>query len=144
MWRTATDEVAIFEQIHELLEQQRQGKRRTPVGSPTGGTLPRFETRTGRRRPYQCAQLLAPLKGRTPPAQTDFQLVQCCDISPGGFSYYAETRPKSDQVVIALGLAPFAFFVAQIVRVQHPEESGDGRLLVGCKFLHRLEPAVRA
>jgi hypothetical protein len=86
---------------------------------------------------------LAPLKERTPPAQTDFKLVLCRDISPGGFSYFTHSRPKTDHVVVALGLAPFSFFVAQIVRVQLPDDGGDGALLVGCKFLHRLEPVER-
>ncbi len=142
MLSSPPDEVAIFEQIHALLEEQRQGKRRAAVGNPTGGILPRFETRSGRRRPYHCAQLLAPLKGRTSPAQTDFALVQCRDISPGGFSYFTESRPKSDKVVVALGLAPFSFFVAQIVRIHPPADGQEGPLLVGCKFLHRLEHAT--
>lgn len=136
---TTTDEVAIFEQIHALLEQQRHGKRQPGARTVLDGS-PRFESRKAKRRPYHCAQLLAPLKGKNPPAQTDFTLVQCRDISPHGFSYYSHTRPTTSRVVVALGLAPFSFFVAEIVRIQRPE-SGEGPMLVGCQFLHRLTAA---
>jgi hypothetical protein len=140
MLTTTADAAAVFQQIHELLEQQRQAKRRPSSAIPDRLGAPRFETRSGPRRAYNCAQLLAPLKGRNPPSQPDFSLVQCRDISPGGFAYFAESRPTHDQGVVALGLAPFSFFVAQIVRIEVGNESTDP-ILVGCKFLHRLEPA---
>ncbi len=136
-----TDEVAVFEQIHELLEQQRTGRRRNAPASILDGS-PRFESRKANRRPYHCPQLLAPLKGRTPPAQADFALVQCRDISPNGFAYFTERQPTAKHVVVALGLAPFSFFVAEIVRVQ-PSATVDGPMLVGCRFLHRLEATTR-
>ena len=141
MRSSPTDEAAIFEQIHDLLQQQ-QGKRRAMAGAAAGSPAPRVDSRTARRRPYHCAQLIAPLRGPTPPAQGDFELVQCRDISPGGFAYFTDQRPLAERVVVALGLAPFTFFVAQIVRVQEAEPGSEAALLVGCRFLHRLEPTA--
>ena len=132
-----TDETAIFEQIHDLLQQQ-QGKRR-PAG--VAAAAPRVDSRSARRRAYHCTQLLAPLRGHASPAQADFALVQCRDIAPGGFSYFTNERPVTERVVIALGLAPFSFFVAQIVRIQEAEPGAEAALLIGCKFLHRLGPS---
>jgi hypothetical protein len=140
MFTNTADEAAVFQQIHELLEQQRQAKRRPSAATLDRSGVPRFETRSGPRRDYNCAQLLAPVTGRNPPSQTDFSLVQCRDISPGGFAYFADSRPTHDRIVVALGLAPFSFFVAKIVRIEVGSESTDP-ILVGCKFLHRLEPA---
>lgn len=136
MLTSSTPEVEIFEQIHSLLEQQRQPNRRArPVETAQAR---RLETRSGPRRAYHCAQLLAPLKANHPPSQTDFQLVQCRDISPSGFAYVTEVRPTHERLVVALGLAPFSFFVAEIVRLDKADDTGSGKLLVGCRFLHRL------
>jgi hypothetical protein len=141
MLSPAPHEVAMFEQIHALLEQQRTSTAH-PSPAEMSARLSR-ESRSARRRPYECAQLVAPMIGDNPPAQGAFTLVQCRDISPGGFSYFADEHPKHDRVVIALGLAPFSFFIAEIVRVEQPERTTDWRWLVGCQILQRLEPTAR-
>lgn len=138
MRATPADEVAIFQQVHELLLQQ--ARRRGDVSDRPALRASREDARQSRRRPYQCSQLLAPLRGDAP-AQAEFRMVRCRDLSPGGFAYYANERPPSPQVVIALGLAPFSFFVAQVLRVQAAEPEAGADFLIGCKFLYRLGAA---
>jgi len=140
MHSSTTHETAIFEQVHDLLQQQAQ--HRTSTDDASTKRIPRVDARKTRRRPYQCSQLLAPYHGDNPPAQSEFKLVRCRDLSPGGFAFYTNQHPTTPQVVIALGLAPFSFFVAQILRVQESEPGSGAVLLVGCKFLYRLGTAM--
>lgn len=118
---TNFDDATFFDMIHRLLGEQDEP--------------PPAERRQGSRRPFDCVQLLAPYEGALP-AQADFRLVRCQDISPHGFSFVAEREPHYRFVIVALGTIPFTFFVAEIMRVT-PQDFG-APLLVGCRFVRRL------
>jgi hypothetical protein len=114
----------LFSMIHALLEEQ----------SPAG----LVERRSGDRRAYACAQLVAPYDGWTLPKQADFRLVQCQDLSPTGFSFVSKRHPEYEYLVIALGAVPFTFFSAQIMHARPTGAAPGAPYVVGCKFLNRL------
>ena len=120
-----TQDVELFELVHELLEESRGyqvGERR---GEP--------------RNKYDCIQLIAPYDGYTMPSQAQFRRAHCRDLASGGFSFFAEQPPEEDKLVVALGTVPFAFFVAEVVRVTRADVDHTGSHLVGCRFVERLE-----
>ena len=121
-----TPETAFFEMIHTLLEAQRAVDDEDETA----------ERRSATRSPFQHAQLLAPFDGARLPGHAAFRAVQCRDLSPGGFSFYSPIAIETPQVIVALGVVPFSFFSAQIMR---QEPCGEGRgVLTGCRFLQRL------
>jgi hypothetical protein len=115
---------AFFEMLHRLLGNQQQG----------GGR----ERRRSARRSYECEQLLAFYDGRTAPPPTDFRPVLCHDLSPGGFSFFADQRPPTGFVVAALGNVPFSFFAAEVLSVRPDHQAGGEGCLVGCRFVRRI------
>jgi hypothetical protein len=99
---------------------------------------PVVERRRGARRSFSYVQLLAPYDGGPLPAQEAYSRVLCHDLSPSGFSYVAEQRPQTRQLIAALGRTPFRFFLAQVVNQRLIEQGGARRVLVGCRFLRRI------
>jgi hypothetical protein len=114
---------AFFEAVHEVLEEQ------------PGNAADR---RRATRHPYECIQLLALYDGHNLPVQADFRGVLCRDLSPGGFSFFADEAPRSPYVIIALGVVPFAFFVARVLRVRHAGPADAAGHLVACRFIRRV------
>jgi hypothetical protein len=114
---------ALFEALHELLEEQLETAA---------------DRRQTARHAYECIQLLAFYDGRNSPGQADFRGVLCCDLSPGGFSFFADEAPRLPFVIIALGAIPFKFFVARVLRVRPAESEGNAGHLVACRFLRRI------
>ncbi len=97
------------------------------------------DRRRAPRRPYYRQQFLAPYDGKNPPSAEDFRLLCCHDISSGGFSFFSPDRPTFDQLVVALGRAPFVYMIAQVLHARPVEDEPSGNYLVGCRFLRRLE-----
>jgi hypothetical protein len=126
--QTEIENSAIFFQaLHRLLEDQKG---------------PSSERRRATRHAYECVQLLAYYDGRNAPAQAEFRNVLCHDLSPGGFSFFADEAPNLPYVIIALGAVPFTFFVARVLRVR-PAAADEGRgYLVGCHFIRRVATAA--
>ena len=116
----------LFELVSALLEESRSYQ----VG----------ERRDQPRTKYDCVQLIAPYDGSKMPSQAEFRRAYCRDLAAGGFSFFAEQPPETDQMVVALGSVPFSFFVADIVRVKQSDVDTTGRYLVGCQFVERLTP----
>jgi hypothetical protein len=117
-------DAALFDMVHSLLREQQPETER--------------ERRGGRRRSFNCAQLLAPYDGRQLPAQADFRLERCLEISPTGFSFVTSVPPRTTFVVIALGAVPFKFFSARVMHVGAADETDAGEFRVGCKLLQRI------
>ena len=120
-----SQDVSLFNMIHGLLDQQAE--------------VAGFERRQHERHAYHCTQLLAPFDGKRRLTQTDFRLVHCRDLSSTGFSFFAPRAPKFRFVVVALGVVPFKFFKAEIVRISEDEVDGEVTWVVGCKFTERIE-----
>lgn len=123
MTATAQDEY-LFELVHALLEESK--------GVQFG------QRRANERAKYDCVQLIAPYDGYTMPTQAEFRRAHCRDLAPGGFSFFAEQPPETEQLIVALGAVPFSFFIADVVRVKQSDVDHTGSYLVGCRFLERL------
>ena len=96
------------------------------------------ERRQAPRRVFGCWQLVAEFDGETLPVQQDFQLRLCQDISAGGISFLSEERPRSEDLVIALGVIPFVFFHVRFVRAVRRKDLDGSPLQIGCQFVKRL------
>lgn len=118
-------DAGLFTAIHAAIADQR--------------TTPRGERRAGERKEFRCVQLLAPFDGVNYPTQEDYSRVRCHDLSPTGFSYLADARPAAKKLVAALGRTPFRFFVAEVVNQRIVERDGKRKILVGCRFIGRIE-----
>ena len=114
----------LFELIHALLEESR--------GYQVG------QRRAAPRTKYDCVQLIAPYDGFTMPSQAEFRRAHCRDLAKGGFSFFAEQPPETEQLIVALGAVPFSFFVADVVRVKQADVDHTGSYLIGCRFVERL------
>lgn len=123
MTPTSTEDSRLYELVHEALSH---------------GTRDRVERREGDRGDFACVQLVAPYAGGPLPDQADFCHVDCCDLSTSGFSFVTETAPETDRLVVALGRAPFQFFIAEIVHRKPLVSEARRAYRVGCQFRQRL------
>ena len=106
-----------------------------------GTPLPDLESelRSSQRHGYQHGQFISPMTNGTLPASEDFFEVDCKDISGGGISFYLDSPPDFDILVVAIGRrwAP-AHFAARIAHVAEVEHTGRTQYLVGCRFTERV------
>ncbi|MFN0016925.1 MAG: hypothetical protein ACKVP0_01630 [Pirellulaceae bacterium] len=121
----------------ELAEQL---LRQSPNARPTAHlpTSRPNEFRRSSRRNFVCWQLVAEYDGKTLPVQQDFHLRLCQDISAGGISFLANERPRTEDLVIALGAIPFVFLHVRFVRAVRRKDLEGQPLLVGCKYIKRI------
>ena len=95
-----------------------------------------------RRRPrrlYPFKQSIAPIcEGKIPTAR-DFTVVQCHDISSGGFSFLSAVPPTSDSFVVILGQPPqLTHVTAQVAHVRRVTHDGRRMYLIGCNYTGRI------
>lgn len=121
---TTEFDLGLFDTISALIQEQ--------------NTEVRANRREGERHPFLCQQLLAPYNGSELPGTNELRLVQCYDLSPQGFSFQANEKFETDQIIICLGRIPFQFFVAEVVRVKPTYSSSEQLYHFGCRFLRRL------
>lgn len=97
------------------------------------------ELRSSRRHRYRHDQFISPMTDGTLPTMGDFFKVDCRDISGGGISFYLDSPPDFDTLVVAIGRrsAP-AHFAARIAHVAKVEHTGRTQYLVGCQFTERV------
>ena len=97
------------------------------------------EYRTSPRHGYEHGQLVARMLNGRLPAPADFFEVDCRDLSAGGVSFYLDSPPDFDTLVVALGrrsaLSHFAARVAHVAKVQHANRQ---QYLIGCQFTERV------
>jgi hypothetical protein len=122
---SSTADADLFALIHRLLDEDR-------LESPR-------ERRGGKRLAFVYDQLIAPYVGERLPNQSEFQLVQCHDLSPSGFSFRSNVEPAYDRLIVALGNVPFTFLSARVVGVTPIAERHRTQFRVGCIFDGRIE-----
>lgn len=88
------------------------------------------ERRAGRRHPYRCTQLIAPLQEDRPLGELQFRPVQCVELSAAGLLYLSDEPPPGNELVVALGNKPLICLLAQVVRQE--------RVVHQSRFLHRV------
>ena len=94
------------------------------------------------RHRYSCLQLVAPLVDGRLPAISEFKQVLCHDLSLSGFSYLSDVAPDCEQVIVALGKAPFILMAARVVHHSETVIDGVRSEIVGCQFVARIEPGT--
>lgn len=101
---------------------------------PTEAVPSKFRAET--RHPFPCKQWVAQYSGVRAPEAEEFFRVQCRDISSGGISFFLNSMPSFQMVVIRLAgpLEP-RYLTAQIQRTSPSGNPEHGRYVVGCKFL---------
>ena len=117
----------------QLLEQFQKDKPAESGSAPEG-----HERRKSERRNFACWQLVAEYDGFSFPLQEDFQLRLCQDISAGGISFLSDERPRTEDLIIALGPIPFVFFHVRFARAVRRKDLEGHPLMIGCKFVKRL------
>jgi hypothetical protein len=93
------------------------------------------DRRQFRRCPFQKEQLVAAYDGNNFPTPGKFKSVLCHDISSSGISFYLDTLPQFQLVVVALGIgAETRYMSAEVKRTIPVERDGKPAILVGCSF----------
>lgn len=137
--RECTKELEKFRKIAqgatEAAENSTGESNREPRGPRPNGA----EKRSSPRREYNYMQRIAPLIDNHIPGEDEFHNVACCDISAGGFSYYLETPPHYDELVISLGTPPNdRKVIAKVVRIVKKDLNGQTMHQIGCQFIGRM------
>ena len=92
------------------------------------------------RRPYPYAQRMAPIRNGEMPGLEDFKEVECRDISAGGFSYYATSKPTENDIIVAFGAkGSETFLAARIMHVRPAVRNGKQYFAVGCQYTGRRQ-----
>ena len=125
MLRSIREDMPLYEQVYLLLAEEAEQEQFR-------------ERRSAPRKAYKTGQLLAPYINGERPRQSDFKLVECNDLSAGGFSFVTEGDESANEFVVALGAAPFQFFVVQVANRRLAPNADNGRILVGCRFTQRF------
>jgi len=99
------------------------------------------ERRDNQRHQFSCMQLVAPYRDGRMPSQAEFQHIRCHDLSPTGFSFYSPEPYVEKDLIVALGKAPFIFISAEVVHQRPVDLDGEQMLLVGCRFIARINQA---
>jgi hypothetical protein len=122
------------------------------------------ERRRHQRQRFLGIQRLAPWDGCKFPAEDAFVEVPCYDLTRSGFSFFAHQRPSFEQLVVGFGQKPNLLYISakpvrfspmlvfpsgraahvghapEPIRCSDPTgEIGMPMVLVGCRFLRRLE-----
>jgi hypothetical protein len=117
----------------QLLEQYQKDKPAEPAPVAAGQ-----ESRKSERRTFSCWQLVAEYDGFSFPLQEDFQLRLCQDISAGGISFLSDERPRTEDLIIALGPIPFIFFHVRFAQAIRRKDLEGHPFMIGCRFVKRL------
>jgi hypothetical protein len=117
------------------------------------------ERRRRSRRPFPAVQRIAPGASDKVPPESAFIRVQCQDLTETGFSFFSPSKPRFERLVVALGERRREIYVeaevkhcrevlvdreGQIVRGGKGSIVGRPMVLVGCRFLRRLEARATA
>ncbi len=94
--------------------------------------------RSSPQRTFPYRQRVAKFEPGRAPETLDFTEVQFEDISAGGVSFFLNSRPEFEKVVLALGAAPNLHYIAaQITSVGDLSRDGARLFKIGCRFLDR-------
>ena len=98
------------------------------------------ERRRRPRRAFSYCQRIAPMSGDSLPSQSMFRVVQCHDISAGGFAFVSPEPPAQESYVVVLGSAPVLIYVkVSVAHVTPTTRDGRDAFLVGCKYTGRVD-----
>ncbi len=73
---------------------------------------------------------IAPQRGQEIPSESEYDEVQCCDLTRSGFSFLFPRRPNFDSLVAAFGTPPEVIYIAaRVTRCEPALVDASGRLL---------------
>jgi hypothetical protein len=95
-------------------------------------------TRVARFR-YEVWQHVAPITDGQLPAPSEFESVECRDLSREGFSFFAEELPVAELLVVAMGSPPnLRFFTARVIGSPPASRHGKVGYQIECGFVSKL------
>ena len=99
----------------------------------------REDRRRAVRIGYQVTYYVADSLGDHIPPVAKFREVRGHDLSPIGISFYAETAPKSEDLVLMFkGKDSQSYMSAKVVYHRRCMVDGERCFMVGCEFVRRL------
>lgn len=125
MARATTSDVDFYTEVHALCRDAREWQAREAA-------------RRTERRKYECRQWVAfgsPADEREP----KFQIIECSDLSTGGFSFLVDDVPPSEELLVRLGdeRKP-VLLTAKAVNCRPLGRGDELQFLVGCRFTARV------
>ena len=115
----------------DITEQRNSSNRLSPDMIPS-------ERRNRPRRSYPYHQRIAPIIDGKLPDSEDFTTIECNDIGAGGFSFIADSPPRSESLVVALGVPPMlTYLIGQIAHATRVDHDGKRKYLIGCNYIGR-------
>ncbi|MGQ9506105.1 MAG: PilZ domain-containing protein [Thermogutta sp.] len=101
--------------------------------------MTRVQRRRSPRYSFEAVEWVAPVKGATFPSLGDFVPIRCRDISKSGFSFWLDTPPDFQELIVRIQKGTNAVFVkAEVIHVTRHTASDSHKFLVGCRFTERL------
>ena len=102
----------------------------------------RFDATPKARFRYEAWQQVAPLNGGELPDPSQFEAVQCRDLSREGFSFFTGELPAAETLVVAMGSPPnLRFFTARVVSSPPASRQGKVGYQIECEFVSKLDRA---
>ncbi|EAQ81871.1 hypothetical protein [Blastopirellula marina] len=98
------------------------------------------ERRRSPRHAFQTIQMYAEYDGENMPPTSRFRHASFHDISSTGISFVLPNKPTHARFILAIGIAPFRFFEAELVHVREMESEGRMSYQLGCRLVRRITP----
>ncbi|MCC9605819.1 hypothetical protein LOC68_21025 [Blastopirellula sp. JC732] len=98
------------------------------------------ERRRSPRHPFQTTQMYAEYDGENLPPTARFRHAKFYDISSTGISFMLPSKPTHARFILAIGIAPFRFFEAELVHVREMQCDGTVCYQLGCRLVRRITP----
>lgn len=98
------------------------------------------ERRRSPRHPFKTLQMYAEYDGENMPPTARFQHAKFHDISSTGISFVLPNKPTHARFILAIGIAPFRFFEAELVHVREISSNGEITYQLGCRLVRRITP----
>ncbi len=133
----ATKATAIADSLEEIT-------RLVADAVPSGNMFPDttvdgVDHRTSPRSAFRFVQEIGPVVDGKLPSSERFFEVECCDVSGGGFSFYLDTPPPFETLIVRLGNTSQETFVsARIAHVRQMVRQGETAYMIGCQFTGRI------
>ncbi len=107
------------------------------------GQLTNPDSRRSGRYSFAVLQQMAWVVDGQMPTRTEFQRIQCVDLSRNGFAFHQPKKPTSDELVVALGTEPnFIYFTAKVIHFELAMANGSEVHRVGCQLTGRLSNSL--
>lgn len=98
------------------------------------------ERRRSPRYPFKTTQMYAEYDGENMPPTARFRHATFHNISSTGIAFMLTSKPTHARFLLAIGIAPFRFFEAELVHVREIPIDGKMTYQLGCRLVRRIYP----